>query len=80
MILFVQVNLFIFNRAQVMPKNLWVGDDLIEEFGVGQDSLIDIMQFFLVTQIFQQFLIDERQREQVLLASIVCRELLKEGF
>jgi hypothetical protein len=66
---------FIFIEAQVVTKDLWISNDLVQKRGVCENSLIYVLQLFLVPEFFQQILIGERQSEQILLATVVGRQL-----
>jgi len=61
--------------TNIVSKYFWVLHDLVQEFGIGKDDFIDLLQLLFVSKIIQQSAIGEGQRAKVLAASVVRRKL-----
>ena len=60
---------------QVVPEDLGVCDDLLEERGVREDRLVDLVQLRLVPDGGEQLLVAARELIDVLPAAVVRGEL-----
>ena len=58
-----------------MPKYLGIGYNFIKELGVRQNGSICLCKLFLMFKAIKQFLISSWQREEILSAAIIYRQL-----
>ena len=67
--------LLFFQGADIMSEYLRIRNDLIQKFGIGQNSIVNVGNFLFVPEAFQKFEISVRQSIQVFAASIIRSQL-----
>ena len=58
-----------------MPEYLWIRDDLVQKFGVGEDGRVDLLEFVSIAYRIEQCLVCVGKLIQVLSATIVGGQL-----
>lgn len=67
-------------KVNLMPKNLWVRNNLIQETGIGEDGFIDLGEFVFVAKFCEEVLIRLGQREKIFSSSVVRSQLVEDIY